>query len=88
METAFEILKWVGIVFLTGLIAGFGKLLAERIVRRRQKQKLQAASTVPNQSNTAVPAPEPTAAEPADQRRKTEKKKAKALQKQLKKQAK
>ncbi|MHC5037270.1 MAG: hypothetical protein ACYTHM_08155 [Planctomycetota bacterium] len=36
METFLEILKWVGLVFLTAVIAGFGKILAEWIVKKRR----------------------------------------------------
>ena len=66
--------KWVVIVFLTGLVAGFGKLLASWIISRRK----QAALASPT-SDSSPSSP------PDKQQAKIVKKQAKAETKQQKK---
>jgi|GEM_PF-2686774 len=56
MEKLAEVAKWVIIVFVTGLIAGFGKILASWIVQRRRRRARLA-----EESMATAPTPRPAA---------------------------
>ena len=79
MDGFWDIGKWVLIVFVTGVIAGFGKLLASWVVNRRRRRTRAAAAP------GVLPSSPPAAKDPSKQQAKIEKKLAKADVKQRKK---
>jgi len=74
-----DIGKWVLIVFVTGVIAGFGKLLAFWVVSRRRRRTRPAAPA------GVLPSSPPAAKDASKRQAKIEKKLAKAEVKRRKK---
>ena len=88
---AFEILKWVGIVFAAGFIGYFGRylsmLLIERM-RRKRPQSVPATEATKETITSQETGPENIELELERQKAKLEKKKAKTEAKRAKKEQK
>lgn len=65
MEAFLEVLMWVGVVFATGVIAGFGKLLASWLVKRSRRGE-PSAPPAPGVQPTTEPPPLPREAQPRE----------------------
>ncbi|MGD2092064.1 MAG: hypothetical protein PVH61_38190 [Candidatus Aminicenantes bacterium] len=79
-DTVISILKWIGLVFLAGLIGYFGKFLGKRIISRFWEKKENAKSKEISPVQPSIPNEKPDY--------KLEKKRLKQEQKRIKKQEK
>ncbi|MBD3237953.1 MAG: hypothetical protein GF330_14740 [Candidatus Eisenbacteria bacterium] len=74
-----ELLEWILVVFVTGVIAGFGKPLAQRIIQgRRRRPAPYAAGPGPDTGSVRAEAEIAMAEEAARAARKADKAEAKA----------
>jgi len=52
-EAVWDVLKWVLLVLAAGFIGQFGKMLAQRLIERRRRKKLQSDPVAPSAPTAA-----------------------------------